>query len=898
MRLTKKIYCRTYQLGFRIAMPMLPYREPKIFRDMPSLAKELTEKKKKSVLIVTDSQVSALQMTRGLEQALDAVGISHIVYDKTVPNPTFDNIREAYQMFLANDCDTIIGFGGGSSMDCAKAVGANAGHPGKDISKLMGIFKVHCRVPLLIAIPTTAGTGSEVTLASVLTNSETGVKMPIYDFALIPTYAVHDWILTKNLPKSLTATTGMDALTHAVEAYIGQTTSRYTRQKSEECVRLVHDYLYRAYLDGSDQEARQNMLTAAYDGGIALTQSYVGYIHALAHALGGLYGTPHGLANSVIMPYILKLYGSGVWTKLAHLARMIHEADELDSDQIAAEKFIDWVRDMNRKMQIPTHIEGIDPKDFEFMARRADKEANPLYPVPKLYDRKVLEKMYHVICSEEKKTERTHKSPAGNHAGTRTASKAAERRGETGRRQEMENRQGMPASLQLLEKQRAFFETGTTIPVRFRIEMLRRLYNAVRRNHKLLTDAITKDLGKSESEGYMCEVGLVLGEIRYQMNHLKKWARPADKVTDLVNSFGRSFVMAQPLGNVLIMAPWNYPVLLSFEPLAGAIAAGNTVILKPSAYAPATSHAMAQLLEKIFLPEFVAVVEGGRAENDSLLDLPFDHIFFTGSVAVGRTVMERAAKNLTPVTLELGGKSPVIVDHTADIPLAAKRIVFGKLLNCGQTCIAPDYILVERSVHDRLIEELKKEFAKQCPSALTSPGFAHIVNEKHFRRVLSLIDPQKTVYGGASDPERLKIEPTILDDVSPEDACMGQEIFGPVLPVLTVENVREAEAFVRRRQKPLALYIFTTSRKTEQRFLRMVPFGGGCVNDTISHILSPRLPFGGVGASGTGRYHGYASFQTFSSQKAIVKKYRKPDLPMRYTPYKKIYEKMIRLIQR
>ena len=889
MRLTKKCYCRIYQLGFRIAMPMLPYREPKIFRDMSSLAKELVRKKKKSVLIVTDAQVSELNLTQGLRQALEDVKIACSIYDKTIPNPTFDNIREASELFFENQCDTIIGFGGGSSMDCAKAVGANVAHPGKDVSKLMGIFKVHCRVPLLVAIPTTAGTGSEVTLAAVLTDSETGVKVPMYDFALIPTYAVHDWTLTRDLPRSLTATTGMDALTHAVEAYIGQTTSRFTRQKSEECVRLVHDYLYRAYLDGSDEEARQNMLTAAYDGGIALTQSYVGYIHALAHALGGLYGTPHGLANSVIMPYILKLYGSAVWKKLAYLARMIHEADDRDPDQIAAEKFIDWVREMNRKMQIPTHIEGIDPKDFPFMAKRADREANPLYPVPKLFDRNVLEKMYHVVCCEKQDAAETSQSRALPRTLGDTSDASGRNEG---------NRQEISPSQALLEKQKAFFEKGTTIPVSFRIEMLRRLYNAVRDDHKLLTEAIGRDLGKSESEAYMCEVGLVLGEIRYQMEHLKKWAAPARKVTDLVNSFGKSFVMAQPLGNVLIMAPWNYPVLLSFEPLAGAIAAGNTVILKPSAYAPATSHAMAQLLEKIFIPDYVAAVEGGRAENDSLLDLPFDHIFFTGSVAVGKTVMERAAKNLTPVTLELGGKSPVIVDHTADIPLAAKRIVFGKLLNCGQTCIAPDYILVERSVHDRLVEELKKEFAKQCPSPLKGDGFAHLVNEKHFRRVLGLIDPEKVVYGGGYDAEQLKIEPTILDGATPEDACMGQEIFGPVLPVLTVKNVKEAEEFVCRREKPLALYIFTRSRRTEERFLRLVPFGGGCVNDTISHILSPRLPFGGVGQSGTGRYHGYASFQTFSSQKSIVKKYHRPDMPMRYTPYKKIYEKMIRLIQR
>ena len=400
MKLIKKIYCRTYQLGFRIAMPFLPYRDPEILKSTGALAKELSARGKKCVLIVTDSSVCKLGMTKKLEKELTEEGICSYIYDRTVPNPTFDNIREAAQMYLEKGCDTLIGFGGGSSMDCAKAAGACLAHPKKDVADLVGIFKVHRRIPLLIAVPTTAGTGSEVTLASVLTDSERGIKMPMYDFALIPVLAVHDWTVTENMPKSLTATTGMDALTHAVEAYIGHTTSRYTRKKSEECVKLVHDYLYRAYCSGHDREARQKMLLAAYDGGIALTQSYVGYIHALAHALGGKYGIPHGLANSVIMPYFLIRYGHSTDKKLARLARITGEASYEDTDREAAVKFIKWIIHMNRKMGIPRKLSGIDPKDFPFMAERADREANPLYPVPILLDKDVLERMYHVVCSQ------------------------------------------------------------------------------------------------------------------------------------------------------------------------------------------------------------------------------------------------------------------------------------------------------------------------------------------------------------------------------------------------------------------------------------------------------------------------------------------------------------------
>ena len=457
---------------------------------------------------------------------------------------------------------------------------------------------------------------------------------------------------------------------------------------------------------------------------------------------------------------------------------------------------------------------------------------------------------------------------------------------------------GTATSAELLRRQREFFRTGATLDPAYRIAALKRFYRALKERNKPLTDALAADLGKCESEGYMCEVGLALAETGFQYRHLRRWVRPRRTATSLVNSFGRSYSLAEPLGSVLIMAPWNYPVMLSFEPLAGAVAAGNTVILKPSAYAPASSRAIAELIRTVFPPEHVAVVEGGRQENNDLLDLPFDHIFFTGSVAVGKTVMERAARNLTPVTLELGGKSPVVIDRTSDIALTAKRIAFGKLLNCGQTCIAPDYVLVHREVHDAFLGEMKRQFDLQCPDPLHNSGFTHMVNEKHFRRVLGLIDEAKAVYGGGADEKSLRIAPTILDGVTEDDPVMGEEIFGPVLPVLTVDSMEEAERFILARPKPLALYVFTRDRAVADRFVKHVPFGGGCVNDTISHILASNLPFGGVGNSGMGKYHGEHSFRTFSNEKAVVKKYLRPDLPMRYTPYKAVYEKLIRLIQR
>ena len=402
MNILKKVYCRTYQAAFRLALPLLPYREPEILKRVDDAAALIREKNHKKVLIVTDAGIIKLGLEKNLVAQLTLKGIEYVIFDKTVPNPTFANVEEAYALYLSEGCDCLIGLGGGSSMDCAKAVGARAVRPNKTIDKLMGKFKVFRKIPLFIAIPTTAGTGSEVTVAAVLTNSETQSKYPIYDFNLIPYYAVHDWRLTSGLPGSLTATTGMDALTHAVEAYIGRSTTRHTRKLSEDAVKLIHDNLYAAYTDGSNEEARQNMLYASYLAGASFTQSYVGYVHGLAHALGGKYGTPHGLANSVILPHFLHAYGKAIEKKLARLARVCGEADETMNDTWAANNFIKWVESMNEKMNIPRFIEGINPDDFEFMAGRADKEANPLYPVPVLMDRNELVDMYRVVCGLKK----------------------------------------------------------------------------------------------------------------------------------------------------------------------------------------------------------------------------------------------------------------------------------------------------------------------------------------------------------------------------------------------------------------------------------------------------------------------------------------------------------------
>lgn len=394
----KSALCRIYQTAFRIALPILPYREPEIADSSAKIGEILKKEMVKSVLIVTDKGIVSSELTEPITRVLDTAKTVYTVYDKTCPNPTIDNVEEAYALYRENDCDCLIAVGGGSSMDCAKAVGARAVYPQKSIGKMKGILRILRPLPMLIAIPTTAGTGSEVTLAAVITDSEKHHKYALMSFPLIPHYAVLDPALTYSLPQALTATTGMDALTHAVEAYIGRSTTNETRCLALESVKLVFENIEAAYHDGKNQTARGNMLRAAYKAGIAFSKSYVGYIHAVAHSLGGQYGTPHGLANAVIMPYVLEAYGETIYKKLHKLGIAAGVCTAEQTDKEAAEIFINAIKKLNLNMGIPAKIEGIKEEEIPAMARNAEKEANPLYPVPKLMTAKELESFYYQIA--------------------------------------------------------------------------------------------------------------------------------------------------------------------------------------------------------------------------------------------------------------------------------------------------------------------------------------------------------------------------------------------------------------------------------------------------------------------------------------------------------------------
>ncbi len=438
----------------------------------------------------------------------------------------------------------------------------------------------------------------------------------------------------------------------------------------------------------------------------------------------------------------------------------------------------------------------------------------------------------------------------------------------------------------IVSLQKEYFNENKTKLLKVRKYKLLMLRNTIKKYEKEITKALYEDLGKSPFESYETDIGLVLSEISYVIKNMEKWAKPENKITPMAHFLSYSKIYKEPYGVVLIMSPWNCPFLLSMSPIIGAVSAGNCFVLKPSAYSPKTSEILKTIIEEVFGIKYGAVILGGRKENKDLLKQNFDYIFFTGSKSVAREVMKEASKNLTPVSLELGGKSPVIVDEKADIQLAAKRIVWGKFINAGQTCVAPDYVFAHKNIYDKLLSEIARyifDFYGEDP--LNNKEYPKIINEKHFLRLTNLLNDGKIFCGGKSDINKLKIEPSVLIDVDFEMQVMKEEIFGPILPVIKYENIKDVVSYIQKNDKPLALYIFTNDNILKKKLINTLSYGGGCINDTIIHIVNHNMPFGGVGASGMGAYHGKYSFDTFSHKKSIVEKTNAFDIEVRYPPF-------------
>lgn len=446
------------------------------------------------------------------------------------------------------------------------------------------------------------------------------------------------------------------------------------------------------------------------------------------------------------------------------------------------------------------------------------------------------------------------------------------------------------------EKMQDYYDSGATLSYASRKAVLLKLRQTLKKWEGKLNEAVFLDLSKTAFENYETELGLTLSEITHTLRHLKKWMKPDRVSTPLAHFPSSSYILKQPKGVVLIMSPWNYPLLLSLTPLVAALSAGCCVVLKPSRYSENTSRVLKDMFDSEFDERLVKVFEGGHEANTQLLEIRWDHIFFTGSPNVGKVVMQAAAKNLTPVTLELGGKSPCIVDGTTSLRTAAVRLAWGKFLNAGQTCVAPDYLLIDRRYKDAFIEELRKAADRLYPGGCKNRDLGKIINRKHFDRLSCLLEGQKIVYGGEKDEKTLKIAPTILDDVSPESPVMNEEIFGPVLPVLTYDNFDDAIRFIKKREKPLALYIFSKDKAHIKAVQDGISYGGGCVNDTVVHLSNPNMPFGGVGYSGMGSYHAKQGFDTFTHEKSTLRKALWLDIPVRYAPYNEKLVKVLKLL--
>ncbi|EGQ27135.1 aldehyde dehydrogenase [Sporosarcina newyorkensis 2681] len=441
----------------------------------------------------------------------------------------------------------------------------------------------------------------------------------------------------------------------------------------------------------------------------------------------------------------------------------------------------------------------------------------------------------------------------------------------------------------IMSKQKTYYVSGVTRSISFRKMMLEKLYDAIQHYEKEIIEALRKDLRKHPFESYVTEIGFVLSSITHTMDHLEEWITPEKVKTPIHLQPASSFIVKEPYGSVLVIGPFNYPFQLLLDPLVGSIAAGNCTVIKPSEDTPHTADVMKRMITGIFTPEYVSILQGGKEETQLLLHAPFDYVFFTGSAAVGKIVMKACAERLTPFTLELGGKSPVVVDQTADLKKAAEKIVWGKFLNNGQTCVAPDYVVAHISIYDQLLDELKRAIKKfYGKNVQKSPDYGRIINERHFQRLANILEHDQTyiVEGGELDQDDLFIEPTILALGNWNGASMQEEIFGPILPLLTYENLGTVIQQINTMPKPLAAYFFTENDNAAEYFIETLPFGGGCINDTISHVGNIHLPFGGVGPSGMNQYHGKASFDTFSHSKSMMKKSTSVSVPIGYPPYK------------
>ena len=830
----------------------------------------------KQVLLVTDRTLSRLGYEKAIVESLEEAGVGCDVFNDINSEPNIDIIEAGKKKAMDCGAECIIALGGGSVMDSCKmiAAGVKMHHlPAKAL--LQKFLPVPGKTLPIIAVPSTAGTGAEITVGAVVMNAA-GVKSSTVIIGLNVIHVVLDSELTIHAPATVTAACGIDALSHCIEGAVSNTTvDKEDADMSLEGIRLIFQHLPEVIRDPENIEARLGMCRAAMNGGNAINTQLAGYVHAFAHSIGAKYHLPHGQAISLMLMPVLEFQKEACLSKYADIARYCSLCSGGAPDADAADLFLQAVRlllDLCGMSSLPSPVRACDHDELVPMA--AADSIN--YSSPITMSEKEIKQVLETV------------TPADVDDGTYTESKIHE----------------------IVEAQRRFFRTGETLPVKWRIKQLKKLKKAVLEHEVEFEEALAKDLGRSRMEAYICDIGPIVTEVNEMICGLRKWARPERHFSGLM-CFPSSLtkVYKMPYGVSLVISPFNFPILLTLGVVAAAMCGGNTVVIKSSSKSAACTAALKKFCAEVFPPEYVTLIDGGHDVADMCLAQRFDKIFYTGSPAVGKHVMAEAAKNLTPVALELGGETGnwAVVRKDANLKDAARKIAFFKLLNAGQICINVNQIAVAEEVAEPFLEELKKAFVSQIgDNACANPEYPNLITGRAWDNCAALADEyrDRVVFGGFGDRETKRYSPTIIYPVGIDEHIVQHELFCPLLPVVTYKDA-EIDALmdvIADREHPLAMYVFTKNMKWANRVMRTQQYGGGCINEVCVHMMVKGVPFNGAGHSGMGAYHGEWGFREFTHPQTVLKGRTIFNLPLREHPYTGKGEKtklgILRLMER
>ena len=813
----------------------------------------------KQVLLVTDRTLHALGFEQPVVASLEAAGVGCTVFDDIHSEPSIATIEAGRQQALACGADCIVALGGGSVMDTCKMVAAGVKMPHLPVKALLLKFlPVRGGTLPLIMVPSTAGTGAEVTVGAVVLD-ERGVKGSTVLIGLKVPHVILDSELTVNAPREVTAACGIDALSHCIEGAVSDTEVDEEDMKlSLDGIRLILQHLPTVMENPQDVEARLGMCRAAMYGGNAINTQLAGYVHAFAHSIGAKYHLPHGKAISLMLLPVLEFQKAACLEKYAKIARYCALADEDTADADAAERFLATVRHLLAQCGLDAIASPVRLCDHEELIPMIAADSIN-YSSPVTLNNDQIKQVLDTVTATQTATD-------GYTEGSIREIVAAQRR---------------------------FFRTGETLPIRWRIKQLKRLKAAVLAHEKEFEDALAEDLGRSTVEAYLCDIGPIIVEINEMLAGLRRWARPECHFSGLMCFPSLvTKVYKMPYGVSLVISPFNFPILLTIGVVAAAMAGGNTVVIKSSSKSAASTAALKKFFAEVFPPEYVTLIDGGHDVADLCLAQRFDKIFYTGSPAVGKHVLAEAAKNLTPVALELGGETGnwCVVRKDADLKDAARKIAFFKLTNAGQICININQIAVAEEVAEPFLAELKQAFVSQIGEhAEENPEYPKLITGGAYDKCARLADEyrDRIVFGGVGNPETRRYAPTMIYPVGIDEHIVQHELFCPLLPIVPFKDA-EVDALmetVAGREHPLAMYLFTQDMRWANRVMQTQQFGGGCINEVCIHMMVKGVPFNGTGHSGMGAYHGEWGFREFTHPQTVLKGSTRFNLPLREHPY-------------